>query len=138
MRIAMSALFDCVSRKATRRVRTLLIFIAITFALFNPLGPTTRGVAPPSCCTEVPLFHFAVTSLPSAECDVAMTKAGNGALQGVVNQRNANGCPQECPFPVWVTPPHITIPPKCTLVMIDGFVRWHASAGAEGTYMCIP
>lgn len=134
----MSALFDCVSRKARQRVRTLLIFIAITFALLNPLGPTTRGVAPQACCTEFTLFHFAVTTFPSAECDTAMTKAANGALQGVVNQRNAYVCPQDCPFLIEVTPPHITIPPKCTLVMINGFIRWHGSAGAEGTYICVP
>ena len=133
----MSALFDCVSRKARRRIRTLLIFIAITFALFNPAGPTTRGVTPQACGTEFTLSHFATTTFPSIDCDTAMTKAGNGAIQGVINQRNAYVCPQECPFLIELEPPHITTT-TCWLVKIIVFDRYQGSANAEGTYICVP
>lgn len=135
----MSVLFDGVSHKPRRwlRGRTLLSFIAITFALLNMPGPT-HSVAQQTCCTDFPLNSSVVTDYPSVDCETAKTKAYNKAIQDVQNQRAAYVCPQACPTLKEVTPPQITCGPECTPVQINGYTRWYGAADASGTYRCSP
>ena len=136
----MSVLFVSVSLNSRRRMlaRTLVIFIAITFALLNTPEPT-RGVAPQTCGTDFTLYTSAMTDFSSVDCETAMTKAYKKAIQGVQLQRAAYVCPQACPTLKEVIPPHITCGPECTPFQTpEGLTRYDGAADAEGTYRCVP
>lgn len=133
----MSALFNGGSRQRRRRVqgRTLLILIAITFALLNMPG-STHGVAQqPTCNTDILIYGSGTTDLPSIDCETAEYKAIQKAKQDVKNQAAGISCPQACPTLTAVSPWPITYV-ECTPTQVNGLTRYYGCADVQGIYRC--